>query len=104
MFMTDIGTSMARLSPARSDLDRLREAVGQVVGSVFFSTLLKTMRETKLQGAYGHGGRGEEVFSAQLHGLYAERAGTAIQGGLNEVLYQRLARQQELISRSRSTR
>ena len=84
------------------DLDRLQEATAQVVGSVFYGTLLKTMRESELKGPYGHGGRGEEVFSAQLDGILAERMGVATRGGLSEVLYHALARQQGLISGQRA--
>ncbi len=83
------------------DLKRLRETTGQVIGSVFFGTLLKTMRESKLQGPYGHGGRGEQVFAAQLHGLLAERMGRGMTNGLGETIYRSLERQQTLISRQR---
>ncbi len=81
------------------DLKRLRETTGKVIGSVFFGTLLKTMRESKLQGPYGHGGRGEQVFAAQLHGLLAERMGRGMTNGLGETIYRSLERQQTLISR-----
>ena len=80
-----------------SRLQRLDEAAKQIVGSVFYGTMLKTMRESEMRGNFGHGGRGEEVFAAQLDGVIAERAGKASQGGLAEFLYQRLERQQRLI-------
>lgn len=83
----------------RRDLARLREVTGQVMGSVFFGTLLKSMRESELKGAYGHGGRGEEVFMGQLHGVLAERMGAARDQGVGAALYQRMERQQQLISR-----
>lgn len=86
------------------DLSRLKQTAGQVVGSVFFGTMLKMMHESPLKGKVGHGGRGEEVFAAQLHGVLAERAGTAMQRGLGEVLYKRLEHQQELVSRVRLQR
>jgi hypothetical protein len=85
--------------PVACDLERLRKTVGQVFGSVFYGTLLKTMRESELKGPYGHGGYGEEVFSAQLHGLLAERAGTSMHNGLVDAVYEALAQQQELISK-----
>jgi Rod binding domain-containing protein len=81
------------------DLKRLREATGTVVGSVFFGTLLQQMRESKLKGPYGHGGRGEEIFASQLHGLLAERAGNTMQRGLAQAIYRRLEAQQTRISR-----
>lgn len=83
------------------DLTRLREISGKIVGSVFFGTLLKTMRESNLTGQYGHGGRGEEVFAAQLHGILAERMGSAMNGGLGEALYRSLEKQQTRISGQR---
>ena len=86
---------------AQGDLRRLKEATGKVVGSVFYGTLLKSMRDSELKGVYGHGGRGEEVFAAQLHGIWAERLGEASNGGLTDVLYRRLAHQQRLVSQSR---
>ncbi len=83
-----------------SDLARLRRAAGEVVGTTFYGTLLKSMRESDWKGKYGHGGRGEEVFSAQLHGVLAERLGTAQRRGLPEALYSRLEKQQRLVSRT----
>jgi hypothetical protein len=82
-------------------LDKLRQTTGQVVGSVFFGTLLKTMRESKLNGTIGHGGRGEEVFSAQLHGMLAERMGQSQRNGVSEALFRHLRKQQTLIGDER---
>jgi hypothetical protein len=75
--------------------DRLRRLCGEIVGSVFYGTLLKSVRESPLKGAYGHGGRGEEVFSAQLHGLLAERAGAARADGLADALHMHLRAQSQ---------
>ena len=102
MTMTEIGTVRDASFAEKRDLDRLREVVGQVVGSVFYGTLLKTMRESELKGPFGHGGRGEEVFAAQLHGIMAENMGMAMKGGLGDVLYKSMERQQRLISGLRS--
>ena len=84
------------------DLGQLRETMGRVLGSVFFGTLLKTMRESKLEGPFGHGGRGEEIFAAQLHGVLAERAGSAMRSGLADALLNRLEHQQRIISEQRA--
>lgn len=81
---------------------RLREAAGQVVGSAFYGTIFQMMRENPFKGKFGHGGRGEEVFSAQLHGVLAERMGQARQNNLSDVLYKRLEKQQRLIDSSRN--
>ena len=97
MSLSNIDTSMTA-GPVLKDLQRLKQTAGQVVGSVFFGTLLKEMRESPLKGKFGHGGRGEEVFGAQLHGVLAEKAGTALQKGIGQVLYEKLAHQQQLIS------
>lgn len=82
---------------AQRRLTRLRETTGQIVGSLFYGTLLKMMRESELKGPYGHGGRGEEIFSAQLHGVYAERLGTATRTGLSETLYNAFEKQTRLV-------
>lgn len=92
--------AMTAINPVSRDLSRLKETTGKVVGSVFLGEMMKSMRENPLKGKYGHGGRGEEIFSAQLHGVLAERAGGTLQKGLGDVIYKRLARQQELISRA----
>jgi Rod binding domain-containing protein len=81
-------------------LRRLRSATGEVVGSVFYGTMLKAMRGSSLRGEYGHGGRGEDVFAAQLDAVRARQLGKASQGGLADTLYQRLALQQQRIERS----
>lgn len=94
-------TSTTELSPRiQADLTRLRDAAGRVVGSTFYGTMLKMMRESPLKGEYGHGGRGEEVFAGQLHGIWAEQMGTASTRGLNDALYRHLSQQQLRISRT----
>ncbi len=82
-------------------LGQLRELSGEIVGSIFYGTLLRTMRESVLKGEYGHGGRGEDIFAAQLHGLFAERLGAAKQNPLAESLYRHLENQQANLARSR---
>jgi Rod binding domain-containing protein len=95
----------AAASPGRSGTDdpglaKLREAVDQVVGSVFYGTLLRTMRSSQLKGPYGHGGRGEEVFGAQLDQVLAERAGRARGYGLTDAVVRQLAEQQLRVDRA----
>jgi len=101
MMTTAVSPAARPESLVQGDLQRLKEATGQIVGSVFYGTLLKSMRDSELKGAYGHGGRGEEVFAAQLHGMWAERMGEATNGGLTDALYRRLEHQQRLMSRGR---
>ncbi len=77
----------------------LREAAGRVVGSVFYGTLLRQMRASGLKGEYGHGGRGEEVFQAQMDQIFAEEAGRAGRSNLVDAIVERLARQQSALDR-----
>jgi len=88
--------------PMPRSLTRLREAAGQLTGSVFFGTLLRSMRNSALHGPYGHGGRGEEVFSEQLHGLLAQRLGESMRNNLGDLLYKHLERQQRALIAGRS--
>lgn len=87
-------------APRNKELD---EVTRMLVGSVFYGTLLKTMRASEMKGKYGHGGRGEEVFGAQLDAMLAERAGKGTRGGLAEALYKHLNRQQRQISGAKLT-
>jgi len=103
MELSSLDTTAAAPAPERAprvkrDLDRLHKVTGQVIGSVFFGTLLRSMRDSKLKGPYGHGGRGEEVFAAQLDNIYAEQVGTSMRSGISETIYRRLEHQQALYS------
>jgi Rod binding domain-containing protein len=79
-------------------MDELREITGKVAGTVFFGTLLKSMRESSMNGPHGHGGRGEEVFAERLHGILAQQLGASMQGGLSESLYRSLSPQLERLN------
>ena len=92
--MTEIGVARCAEKPA---LARLREVTGRVVGSVFYGTMLKMMRDSSLKSQIGHGGSGEDAFAGQLDGIWAERLGEASHRGLGEVLYRHLERQQRLM-------
>ncbi len=100
MTVDTASTSLNTASNVDRDLAALRKTSGQIVGSVFYGTLLKTMRQSVIKGEYGHGGRGEEVFANQLDAILAERMGTAGNSGLANVLYDRLERQQIGMSRA----
>jgi|GEM_PF-4456374 len=86
------------LAPRNKKLD---EATRSLVGTVFYGTLLKTMRKSNLKGKFGHGGRGEEAFGAQLDAILAERAGKGTKNGLAAALYKHLERQQQLVDAAR---
>lgn len=95
MVLRSIDDSMVKPKADDPRLKQLRETAGKVVGQAFYGTLLRTMRTSKLKGEIGHGGRGEEVFAAQLHGIYAERMGTAKGQPLVDAIYRAYARQVE---------
>jgi hypothetical protein len=76
------------------ELKALRQAVGKVVGSVFYQTLLKSMRESPLRSEVGHGGYGERVFERRLDAELAARAGVASRNRLAVAMLERLADQQ----------
>lgn len=68
---------------------QLRKTVDELVGTVFFGPVFKAMRESRLKGPYGHGGQGEAIFNAQLHGILAKKIGQSGSFGINEALYRR---------------
>ena len=78
-------------SAVRLELRRLRDATGRISGSIFYGTMLRTMRESVLKGEH----------AAQLHGILAERMGASGQNPLAESLYRHLERQQAGIIRAR---
>jgi hypothetical protein len=81
---------------------QLRKATGTLTGTVFFGTLLRTMRNSAMKGPIGHGGRGEEIFAEQLHGVLAERIGSSTQSNLGDIVFKHLERQQRAISDARA--
>jgi hypothetical protein len=80
-------------------VNKLRETAGKIVGRVFYGTMLKMLRESGLKGKYGHGGRGEEVFSAQLHNIFAERMGQADGNPLTEAMVKAYLKQAECMNK-----
>ncbi len=69
----------------------LRKRVDEFVGMTFYGTLLRTMRDSSMKGPYGHGGRGEEIFTGQLDTILAQRMGQATGSSLNEAVYRSLS-------------
>ncbi len=76
----------------QSKLVELRHAAEQLVGITFFQTLLQSAHNSTLKGEYGHGGRGEEIFTAQLDVIFAERAAESSRFGLVDEIYARMAK------------
>lgn len=87
----------------QSEDQKLRKVSSKVLGSVFYGTLLKTMRDSAIKGPYGHGGRGEEIFTAQLHGILTERLGEGSDPTKENFLYEWLSRQQRVVDLQETT-
>jgi Rod binding domain-containing protein len=95
--VTLLGTDAVRTAAD----DRLRDAADRLVGTVFYGTLLRQMRDSKLKGKYGHGGRGEEIFQAQLDQRFAEQAGQASSNALADAIYREFRTQAQAVERFR---
>jgi len=76
----------------QSKLVELRHAAEQLIGITFFQTLLQSAHNNTLKGEYGYGGRGEEMFTAQLDVVFAERAAESSRFGLVDEIYARMAK------------
>jgi len=76
---------------------QLRKAADEVVGQVFYGTMLRQLRSSTLQGKYGHGGRGEEVFQAQLDQVLANRAGAAQSSDMSDAIVKRYGRRADVM-------
>ena len=87
-----LGSTLAATGSAQQRRQMLRQAVQEVVGSVFLAPMLKMARDNPLKGKYMHGGRGEDIFGAQLDMELARRASHRVQGGLTDALMKRLDR------------
>ncbi len=89
--MIDAPTATTSTRPPIDKVARdLREVVNGVVGSVFLEPMMRTQRSSVLQGEVGHGGRGEQVFQAQLDNALIERSSASPQFPVSEALYDRL--------------
>ncbi len=76
----------------QTKLAQLRHAAQQLVGITFFQTLLQSAHNSTLKGEFGHGGRGEEMFTVQLDVMFAERAAESSRFGLVDEIYKRMAK------------
>lgn len=101
MSVAGVESTRAAVGRMASGQATLKRTVGEVMGSVFYGKLLAQMRDSKIKGAYGHGGRGEEVFTQQLHGMLANEIGVSGNDSLRDAIFKRLSRQQELIDKSK---
>jgi len=97
--MSQVSVSPMQLDPTRATQAppeqrraMLRQAVDEMVGVTFFGQMLKTARGSSLKGEFGHGGRGEDVFGAQLDQELARRAGQGMSNRLSDAIYERLVK------------
>lgn len=91
-------TTAAFDSRPKTAREQLRTAADQLVGSVFYGTLLRRMRSSEIQGPYGHGGQVEKMFQGQLDQILAERAGAARSTNLTDAIMKRYARKAEMMA------
>ncbi len=102
MEVNSLTTTASTSDRTTKALQELKDTAGQVVGSLFYGTLLQQMRESNLKGDYGHGGRGEEAFAGQLHGMLAEKIGKSDNNPLGQAIYESMKRQQTNINRGQA--
>lgn len=102
------GDTARAVGPAARNVDvreaaerKVRETLNQAYGTVFYGTLLKQLRASSLKGEYMHGGRGEDVFQAQLDQVLVERISDARGFDLGEARIRELVDQQMRVDRSK---
>jgi hypothetical protein len=64
----------------------LRQVVDELVGTTFFGPMLKMARDNPFKGTIGHGGRGEDMFGAQLDMALAKRASGSLKSDLSDAI------------------
>jgi hypothetical protein len=84
------GNTAAASLPRRQQM--LRASVQEMVGQTFFGQMLKIARNSPLNNKMFHGGRGEQVFGAQLDAEFAKQVGTGTKNSLADAIYDRLAK------------
>ncbi|HOW72466.1 MAG TPA: hypothetical protein PKY77_17850 [Phycisphaerae bacterium] len=70
----------------------LRQVADELVGATFFGPMLKMARENPFKGKIGHGGRGEDMFGAQLDMALAKRASISLKTDLSDAICKRYAK------------
>jgi len=92
--MSDMQVTTVKLDPtsvaqatAEQRRTMLRKAVNELVGTTFFAPMLKMAHNSVIQGKYGHGGHGEQVFQGQLDLELARRAGQGMKSSLSDAIF-----------------
>lgn len=94
--MNAIASLAALGNPAQSnagaiDNDKLRETFSKSVGEVFYTQMLKSLRQTVGKAAYLHGGNAEDMFESQLDQVLAETMAARDGDRLTGELFERFA-------------
>jgi Rod binding domain-containing protein len=87
--MNAISTQLKSASFANRPNDELRQHFTQFVGETFYGQMIKAMRSTVGKPAYFHGGRGEEVFRAQLDQTLSQHMTAATADRFADPMFQR---------------
>ena len=80
--------SSSHTGPKPPTHPELREAFDRFVGTTFYGQMLSSMRKTVGKPAYFHGGRAEEVFTAQLDQQLAEQMTQATRGQVSGAMFE----------------
>jgi Rod binding domain-containing protein len=83
------GVSATKDPKAKAKNDR--EKVGELVGSIFYNTLIKQMQNSSMKSKMFHGGRGEEAFNGQLSAELSTRIGRSKQEPVSNAIYRAMA-------------
>jgi Rod binding domain-containing protein len=78
--------SAAQAKPPE-DLE-LRETFDAFVGEMFFTQMMKSMRQTVGEPAYFHGGQAEKMFTAQLDQVLSEQMSKASANGFTGPMFE----------------
>lgn len=84
-------TSQAQSGAGAIDNDKLREAFSKSVGEVFYTQMLKSLRQTAGKPAYLHGGEAEDMFESQLDQVLAEKMAARNGDQLTGELFERFS-------------
>ena len=82
-------TSSGSLKTAQERQAALRQSAQEVVGTTFLGEMLKVARSKPFKSKMFHGGRGEEMFQAQLDTELTRRAGGAMKNSLSDAIFKR---------------
>lgn len=103
--VSEVAERVSQAQQARQEkLQQVRTASQQLVGITFFQTMLQMAHNSSLKGEYGHGGRGEEVFTQQMDIVLAEKLAQSGRIRLADIIADRLTQKysvdaSEVISR-----